>query len=226
MNARFVRRFAWPLLALACACSAYDARYDFEPRPFELGHVLPGGADRAASVLVSVVGVRKRDPERQLPASVEIRLRVDSQSDDEVRLEPDALQLFAANLEAFPAPLVPDGALVVAGHGSGLLTAYFPFPDDEVPGTYDLGGLGLRWTLTIGGHPSTGNATFALREDQPREYYPIGFFGFSTFGYGRHHHHFDEPGRRLGAPAPGPAPITPPLPAPPAGASSPGRLGR
>ena len=109
-------------------CSAYYSSYEFYPRPLEFGHVLEGGDDRAASVLVSVVGVRKADKELGIPASIELRLRVDNESDEQARIDPGSLRLFAANLVQFPPPELPGGALVVEPHGSGVLTAYFPFP--------------------------------------------------------------------------------------------------
>jgi hypothetical protein len=168
------------LVGLLAGCSAYDSRYEFGPRPLEFGHSLPGMPDRAASVLLSVVGVRKRDAEAQLPASVEIRMRVDNQSSGEVRLDPAGLRLYAANLVPFPAPIAPAGVLVVAGGESGELTAYFPFPDSKVPGGFDLDGLGLRWTLELGSERSTGSVTFvrAERDAYGYDYGPAGVLGF------------------------------------------------
>jgi hypothetical protein len=183
-------RFA--LVALpACvgACSAYDTRYEFEPRPLEVGHVVPDKEDRVASVLVSVIGVRKRDTEQGIPASVELRLRVDSATDDEIRVPPASVQLFAANLEKFPDPVIPGGELVVPARGSGTMTAYFPFPDGKVPGAYDLEGVSVRWTLNVGGHDSTGNATFSRRL-RDTGYYPFGIgFGFGVSSYDSVYHH-------------------------------------
>ena len=179
--------FALPLL---CGCSAYDTAYEFEPRPLEFAHVLPGAADRAASVLVTVVGVRKRDADQGIPASVELRLRVDSSTDPEITLDPSAVQLFAANLLEFPPPTSPEGPLAVPARGSGTLTVLFPFPDGKVPGGYDLEGLSARWTLMIADQPSTGNATFT-RSSRDGGYYPVGIgfgFGISSYDYYDHHH--------------------------------------
>jgi hypothetical protein len=179
------------VLPLLYACSAYDSRYEFEPRPLEFAHALPGADDRAASALVTVVGVHKRDAEQRIPPSVEVRLRVDNNSDEEIRLDPVGVQLFAANLLQFPEPTSPDGPLAVAPHGSGTLTVFFPFPDDKVPGAYDLEGLSARWTLVIGDRASTGNATFT-RYSRDRDYYPVGIgfgFGISSWDYGHYHHH-------------------------------------
>ena len=201
------------VLAVACAtalsagCSAYDTRYEFEPRPLEYGHVLEGTADRAASTLVSVVGVRKRDADEGIVPSVELRLRVDNHTDQEVRLDPATLRLFAANLEPFPPPQGPAEPLVVAPRDTATLTVYFPFPDGRVPGPYDLAGLSARWTLEVGGQPSTGSATFVLHDDE-RGYYPFGFgFGFGTYfwdggyyghGHGHHGHGRGHSGGRSG----------------------------
>jgi hypothetical protein len=178
-------------LAGLAACSAYDSRYEFEPRPFEVGHALAGSDDRFASVLVSAVGVHKRDVEHGIPASVELKIRVDSSADEAIRLDPGKIQLFAANLEQFPEPVVPDGPLVVEPNGSGTVTAYFPFPDGKIPGRYDLEGVSARWTLDVGERVSTGNATFT-RSSGDDGYYPVGVgFGFGVWNYhgGYHHHH-------------------------------------
>ena len=154
---------------------------------------MPGLDDRAASVLVSVVGVRKRDVEQDIPSSVELRLRVDSATENEIRLYPSSVQLFAANLAAFPEPVVPGGELVVPPRGSGTMTAYFPFPDGKVPGPFDLEGVSARWTLDIGGRESTGNATFS-RSSYDDGYYPFGFgFGFGVSNWSSYHdHHHDH----------------------------------
>jgi hypothetical protein len=183
------------LLALIAGCSAYDSRYEFEPRPLEVGHLVAGREDRAASVLASVVGVHKRDVEQDIPSSVELRLRVDSATDDEIRLGPASVQLFAANLAAFPEPVVPGGELVVPPRGSGTLTAYFPFPDGKVPGPFDLEGVSARWKLDIGGRESTGNATFSRRSHDDG-YYPFGFgFGFGVSNWSTYHHRHHHHGR-------------------------------
>jgi len=179
------------VLPLLSACSAYMSGYDFEPRPLEFAHVLPGAEDRAASVLVTVVGVRKRDAEQSIPASVELRIRVDNNSDMEARLEPADVQLFAANLAAFPPPVLPEGSPTVPPHGSSTIALYFPFPDDKVPGGYDLDGLSARWTLFVGDRPSTGNATFT-RAYGDHGGYPVGFglgIGFYDFYDDGYYHH-------------------------------------
>ena len=161
------------------ACSAYDPRYEFQPRPVEVVQSVPGEQDRAASVLVSVVGVRRRDKEQQTPAAVEVRMRVDNETDREVTLDPASLHLYAANLIPFPQPAVPAGALVAPPHGSGDLAAFFPFPDGKVPGPFDLGGLSLRWTLDVGDSAVTGSVTFSRTPDERGYYYePVGLFGF------------------------------------------------
>jgi hypothetical protein len=178
-----------------CACSAYDSRYQFDPRPNEIGLTVPGVEDRVASVLVSVLGVHKRDTEHDIPASVELRLRIDSMSDEEIGLDPAGLRLFAANLEEFPRPVVPGGPLAVAPHDSGTMTAYFPFPDGKVPGHYDLSGLSARWTLRIGERASTGNATFT-RRTRDTDYYPVGIgfgWGWGYYDYDPiYYHHHDR----------------------------------
>jgi hypothetical protein len=188
-------------------CATYDRRYQYLPRPLDVPVAMAGRDDRAATVLVTVAGVRKPDVEAGIPASVEVRLRVENHSDADVALEPATFKLFTAGLEEFPPPVVPGGTLVVAPGETGSLVAYFPFPGGAVPGAYDLDGLNARWTLAVGDAPTTASATFTRqREDRYDDYrFGIGFpvLIYSHYHVGRGHrgvrapHHHPRPGGRI-----------------------------
>ena len=181
MNVR--RRPAVPLLLAAmmlAGCSVYDGRYAFEPPIVSVG-VLDDEAVETESVrtLVSVIGVRRNDPDTGLPASVEIRVRVENDGAAPVRLEPTTLSLVAANLRAFPEPIVTDpGPVHVASGEHAIVNAYFPI--ERVNGTraVDLSGLNLHWALDIGDRRVTGSSDFKRR----RIDYPAHRFSY-RYGY-------------------------------------------
>jgi hypothetical protein len=169
---------------LLAGCNEYDRRYKFGPKPIEVGHELPGEAQGAvASAMVSVVGLRKRDRQANRPAAMEVRLRVENHGDVEATVAPGALQLFAGNLEPFPEPLVDsDGPVTVRPGGNATITAFFPFPGGKYPGTFDLDGLAVRWTVTVADVPITRTATFTRRRDY--DYYPTYPVYYHPYGIG------------------------------------------
>jgi hypothetical protein len=163
-------------------CSVYDARYSYAPAPAAVEIALPE-SEHTVRTLATVIGVRRASSEEALPASVEIRLLVENHSPDTIAtIEPGTLSLISGNLDRFPDPITrPPDTVRVDPNQTSTLTAFFPFPDDRIPGAFDLEGLNLRWTLRVDGRESAHNATFTRR---PSYYcypaYPV--------GYGDHQH--------------------------------------
>ncbi len=155
---------------LACGCSVYDSRYIFDPAPADVASARPGAADQEpARTLVSVVGVRRPDKKSQLPAGVEIRLRVDNTSPYQVLFDSSSLVLTSAGMDRFPDPILhPADPVDLRPGDSAVIDACFPFPEGRTPQDMDLSGLGVRWTLVIDGQPVTSNAGFSR---QPTGYY-------------------------------------------------------
>ncbi len=156
-------------VVVAGGCSVYDSSYVFDPGPIDVTADGPGADDEPIHVLVKVVGVRRPDKESQLPASVEVRLRLENTSRSPVTLEPASLVLFSGDLSRFPDPILrPATLLTVAPSESAIVEAYFPFPDGRRASDVDLSGLNLRWTVSIDGHPVTSSASVQRR--------PLGYY--------------------------------------------------
>ncbi len=173
----------WAVAALG-GCSIYDSRYVFGPKPVDVESAVPGATDvEPVRTLVSVVGVRRADDEAQLPASIEVRFRVENTSPASVTLDPTSLVLFSADLKQFPAPIVePLDPFDVEPQASAVVEAFFPFPDEAGPADFDLSGLNVRWAMRIGGQPVTSSASFTRRREV---YYPRHSFHFGI-GYRRY----------------------------------------
>lgn len=173
-------------LALAAGCSIYDSRYDYPPGPVDVMSAKPGdSAAEPVHTLISMRGVRKEDAKSDIPASVEVMLRVENTTAWEVTLEPKMLSLFSADLSKFPEPiLVPLDMRAIAPGGSAVLQAFFPFPDGRIPGDFDLDGLNVQWTLKIDGQDVTSSATFCRFPEAYYERYPnrVGV-GFMRYDY-------------------------------------------
>ena len=148
-----------------CAATTYDERYLYEPSLVDVETAVPGEAQGPpVRTLVAVAGVRRADPDANLPASVEIRLRIENAGPAAVRFDPQTLALFSADFTQFPAPITrPAGPVEIPPGQTGTIEVFFPFPGDRYPADLDLGGLNVRWTLSIGGQPVTRSTTFNRR---------------------------------------------------------------
>jgi hypothetical protein len=154
------------LAALGGCAGTYDANYVFGPRPAEVA--LAGGDGAAVTggvrVLMTVVGVRRRSTEIEHPASIEVRVRVENDSDEVAWFDPASLRLLAADLEPLPpAVTIPEIAVDVAPGAAALVDAFFPFPGGAYPGGYDLSGLNARLVIEHAGRSIAGTATFVRR---------------------------------------------------------------
>ena len=165
---------AFGAVALAGGCSVYDHRYDYPPGPVDVVAVAPGNAAaESIHTLVSMRGVRKADAKSDIPASVEVRFRVENTSGTGVSLVTKSLALFSADLIRFPDPIVvPLNAVEIPPGGSAVFEAFFPFPGGKVPGEFDLDGLNVRWALRIDGQDVTSSLSFARLPHAYYEKYP------------------------------------------------------
>jgi hypothetical protein len=168
-------RWRWGVIGVTAGlvlagCSVYDSAYVFGPGPVDVKSPVPGAADvEPARTLVTVVGVRREDSESDLPASVEVRLRVENTSPLTVSFSPASLVLFSAALEQFPDPIVvPTATFEVEPGESVIVDAWFPFPPGVKAADMDLSGLNVRWALAIDGRTVTSSASFTR---QPNGYY-------------------------------------------------------
>ena len=153
-------------LSAAGGCSLYNSAYVFDPGPVDVTAYKPGTHDDPVHTLITIVGVRRADKESGIPASLEVRLRVENTSRYPITFEPASLVLFSGDLERFPDPILyPAEPLALAPDQHGIVEAYFPFPDGRKATEVDLSGLNVRWTVSVDGHPVTSSASFQRRPD-------------------------------------------------------------
>jgi hypothetical protein len=143
---RFAHRLAVALLALTAlgGCQAYP-HYVYQPRPATQSLEVDGQPVR---VLASVLGVREPGHDQQ--PYLDVRLRLDNDSDHEARLDPATLSAVSADLQRLDVlSTQPAEALIVAPGAVGLLQARFALPvkPDDGP---DLSGVSLRWAVQVG----------------------------------------------------------------------------
>jgi hypothetical protein len=147
--------FCGLMLMCVVGCSQYDDDYQFTPRPVTAQ--IPGtqpSSPPPVTVEATVVGVRYNDDQNHIPPSVEIRMRMDNDSDENVTFDPMSLQLTTAQLVQFPPPIVrPPTPITIGLSQSAYLTIYFPFPAGSSQGNMDLSSLQLKWQLQIGQRP-------------------------------------------------------------------------
>ncbi|MEW6741384.1 MAG: hypothetical protein AB1486_01380 [Planctomycetota bacterium] len=148
------------VLGLASACSTYDTRYRYRPKPLDALVVTGGEPSRAiARALISVTGVRKDSDEE--PAGVEVSLLIDNIGEHPLSLDLAATQLVAGDLSSLDPPRVTGGADGEVAAGQSLrLQLFFPFPAGAKADDLDLDGLSLRWTLRIGSETFSQTSTF------------------------------------------------------------------
>ncbi|MHC5023080.1 MAG: hypothetical protein ACYTGG_04105 [Planctomycetota bacterium] len=164
-------------LALAgCASGPFDTRYFYEPRPDDV-HVrfVDETSTGRGQVLVSVRGIRRADRETGASPSVEVLWQVSSLDGQPLTMRAESLRLTAANLEQFPPPrLEPAVDVTVSPGASETIRARFPFPEDSYPGSFDLSGLNLRWSVESDGRVLHGSSTFRrarIYYSYPSRYY-------------------------------------------------------
>ncbi len=179
------------VLVLLGGCSAYDARYTYQPRPSEIT-LQTGDNTQAppARVLGTIVGIRRATKHNGDQPSVEAALLFDNTSNENMTFDPSTLALFSANAKRFPDPGLTGQIPIQIQPGQAVrFTAEFPFPGNDYPGPFDLDGLNLRWAVEFGGQLHQQSATFTR---QPQNEYAFHYFDFHYGGYGHHYagHHY------------------------------------
>jgi hypothetical protein len=153
-------RVAGLILTVFClmavvGCSQYDDDYQYTPRPITAD--IPATQPQLGppvSTMVTVIGVRYADEDNHIPASVEVRMRMDNNSPDPVYFDPMSMQMTNTQLVLLAAPIVrPPAPISIGPSQSAYLTAFFPFPAGSSYDTMDLNSLQLRWRLRIGSRP-------------------------------------------------------------------------
>lgn len=161
-------RYALLLLLVCASCkTSYEGRFRYAPTPHEV-LIQPEDADvPVARLMVSMQGVRDPDRDGTRPLAMDVRLRIENESEAEVVLDLEALLLLDASLEAFGEPIVPpDAGEPVAPGTTHSLELLFPFPDGLTPRDMDLSGLHLSVVLHYGGGEARVSTIFERREPQ------------------------------------------------------------
>jgi hypothetical protein len=144
--------FCGLLLMGVLGCSQYDDNYHFTPSPVTAQ--IPGtqpSDQPPVTTEVTIVGVRWDDPSNHVPPSIEIRMRMDNDSAENVTFDPMGIQLTTGQLVRFQPPIVrPPQPINIGPSQSAFLTGYFPFPAGQSQDTMDLSSLQLKWQLAIG----------------------------------------------------------------------------
>jgi hypothetical protein len=169
--------FCGLLMMGVVGCSQYDDAYHFTPSP--VNAQIPGTQPSdppPVTTEVSIVGVRWDDPHNHIPPSIEIRMRMDNDSPENVVFDPMTMHLSTAQLVPFSAPIIrPPQPITVGPSQSAYLTAYFPFPSGQSQDSMDLSSLQLKWQLAIGDRHVGQIANFTRTSTYyagPSYYYP------------------------------------------------------
>ena len=144
-----------------------------------LAEVQPVPPDQAPPVasMASVIGVRRADDKAELPACVEVRLRVEDSGTHIVKFDPRSLDLINGSLWKFPPAIVRPPEIVTIRPGeAALIGAYFPFPPGKDWDDIDMESLQLRWTVLIDGKVAEQAAYF--RRIWRRYYYYDPYWGY------------------------------------------------
>jgi len=187
------------VLVVAClwslaGCSAYDARYVYQPRPNETVVQLEDDPDAAPlRMLSSIVGVRLPTKEAGNSKFVEAAILLDNTSSLTIEFDPTTVALFSGDAKRFPSPGVTDKEKTSIEPGQSVrVTLLFPFPKGQHQDTVDLNGLNLRWAIEHDGQSYYQSATFDRRPTQTyrRDDYYWGYPGpYNHYFYHRHFRH-------------------------------------
>ncbi|HWB53335.1 MAG TPA: hypothetical protein VG722_04055 [Tepidisphaeraceae bacterium] len=158
-------------LLAGCTSSPYVEGYYFTPRPAvkDIPATHPSQPPEV-STYATAVGIRVAEKKMGMPQTMEIRLRIDNNGSQMVKLDPQSMQLTTSNLTRFPKPIIhSDQPIAIKSGDSALVTAWFPFPQGKSYEDFDLQTLILRWVLDIGGKRVSQTAHF--HREYPRYIY-------------------------------------------------------
>lgn len=148
-------------LTMLFGCSAYLPNQHFTPHPLDIKVAAKPSQSPNIRALISITGIRRMDEEAGLPMSVEIRFRIENDSDQAISFNAKKMQLLSANLKAFDSPILDPAKdkFEISPRNNADWTALFPFPSGVRDG-FDLKGLNLKWSFKSGENVITESATF------------------------------------------------------------------
>lgn len=154
------------LSATGCATPVPYAR--FEPRPADVVVSRSASEGEVARALVSVLGARRVGESDRF--ELQVRIRVESQSDTELEWRADRVRLVTADLRAFGDPRVEPSPVPPIAPGTVCdLELIFPFPPGVRWRDLDLSSLHLTWALATRTDLYSIGTTF--QRAQPVRYY-------------------------------------------------------
>ena len=121
----------------------------------------PGSQSPTVSVMASVIGIRRGDPDRGIAPAVEIRMRFENSDSQPASFDPHSLALVTGRLEPLGTPEVhPPTALQILPGQPQTISTFFPLPPGTNPRTMPLDALRLRWEITLDGKPYLQTVVF------------------------------------------------------------------
>lgn len=146
-----------------CESGPYLPAYSYQPRP-SISTVRRHGTEQQApplTALVTILGVRKADPDHHAGPAIDVRMRFESNGTEPVTFDPSSLDLVTGSLWPFPHPYVnPPMQLTLTSGQQQNITATFPFPPNTRPEQMDLNELRLRWVVHVAGFAVAQTALF------------------------------------------------------------------
>ena len=150
------------LSAGGCSQPAYAPGYAYYPQPAVVQVFQRSPVQQTpVTALVSVLGVRNPDPERHIPYSIAVRMRLENNGSVPVSFDPHSLELVTGMLRPFGPPITrPAYPIELAPGQRQEVTASFPFPRNTSARDMGIQNLRLRWQLRIGQYPVEQTALF------------------------------------------------------------------
>jgi hypothetical protein len=150
------------LIGGGCAEQPYYSGYTFNPQPAVV-QVFQRGDTKApvATVLVSIIGIRRADTDQHRPPSIDLRLRFENNGQVPLSFDPASLDLVTGTLFPFSRPMVsPPTPIDLAPGQRAEASASFPFPPNTTPDRLNLNNLRLRWVVRVSNYPVSQTALF------------------------------------------------------------------
>jgi len=153
------------LAVTGCASQPYESGVTFYPKPAVV-RVVHSGPDEESplAVLASIEGIRRADPDHNLPPAVVVKLKFENSGPSQITFDPGSLALETGSLRPFPRPQVQPPAIIDLAPGQRQeVTATFPLPPPGDTRAVDLGNLRLRWQVRIDNFAVAQTALFEER---------------------------------------------------------------
>jgi hypothetical protein len=151
------------LAAGGCEPEPYLSGYSYLPRP-GVYEVKRHGAEQQApplTVLVTVLGIRRPDPDHHVAPAVDMRMRFECNGSEPASFDPATLELVTGTLRPFPRPYAtPPTPFELAAGQSQSVSVSVPFPPNTAPQQMNLNELRLRWLVHVAGYPVSQTALF------------------------------------------------------------------